>query len=197
MKRTLAILLCSLLLISVLAVTASADTSYVFEYQYVEMLDEWYFDYPGILPDGQYNITFGDHSFTLVSKAPFPVKFEWMEVDGDQLLISSGTTTLVQFPSEIDLDMTLVQLSGHTYLMAQLSNPGDDIRIVFSGPDSDDTPVASVSDSLNTAIEWVGTVTTSLLSGELNGLLLLAAIPIAITVMMLSIKFIRRNSWGC
>lgn len=197
MKRILPLLLCVLLLIPVLAVTVSADTSYSFEYQYVEMLDEWYFVYPGILPDGEYNITFYGQSTSMVTKAPFSVKFEWMEDRGTQLLVSLGTTTLVQFPSEITVDVSLVQLSGHTYLMGELEELDADVRILFSRAGSDDTPVASVSDSLNTAIEWVGTVTTSLLSGELNGLLLLAAIPIAITVVMLSIKFIRKNSWGC
>ena len=82
MKRTLAILLCTLLLIPVLAVTVSADTSYVFEYQYVEVFDKWYFVYPGILPDGEYNFTLEDPSSSMVSKAPFPVKFELMEDEG-------------------------------------------------------------------------------------------------------------------
>lgn len=54
----------------------------------------------------------------------------------------------------------------------------------------------NVSDALDTSIEWVGKVTTSLLSGELNGLLLLAAIPIAISIVLLTVKIIKKNSWG-
>lgn len=196
MKRTTAILLCILLLIPVLALTVSADTSYVFEIRYVEAFDDWYLVYPGTLPDGEYNLTFQGAAFSLLSKEPLSVEFTWMESEDMQAPVFVGTTTLVQFPSEFTVDLTLVQFGGHTYLMGETAAAGDLQRVVFSGPGSDNAPVASVSDSLNTAIEWVGTVTTSLLSGELNSLLLLAAIPIAISLVLLTVKIIKKNSWG-
>lgn len=54
----------------------------------------------------------------------------------------------------------------------------------------------SVSSGLTVVIEWVGTVVSSLFSGELSGLLPIVAIPVAVTLLVLAIYFIRRSIWG-
>lgn len=195
-ETTYPLLLCILLLIPVLAVTASADAAYSFEWQYVEMFDEWYFVYPGTMPNGEYNIALVIDDGEFVSLEPLSVEFMTEEVEGVSVDVAMFSALLVRFPLEYNMDFTLINMDGITYLMAGYDEGHSDTRIVFTGPGSDTPPVASVTDTLNTVIDWVGTVTTSLLSGELNGLLLLAAIPIAIAVVMLSVKIIRRNVWG-
>lgn len=54
----------------------------------------------------------------------------------------------------------------------------------------------SVTSGLTVVIEWVGTVVSSLFSGELSGLLPIVAIPVAVTLLVLAIYFIRRSIWG-
>lgn len=56
----------------------------------------------------------------------------------------------------------------------------------------------AVSTALTTVITWVGTVVTALTGaeGELNSLLPLMAVGIAISALMLGIKAIKSFAWG-
>lgn len=56
----------------------------------------------------------------------------------------------------------------------------------------------AVTTGLNTVIDWVGAVVTSLLgeAGELKALLPLLAVGIAVSALMLGIKAIRSFAWG-
>lgn len=56
----------------------------------------------------------------------------------------------------------------------------------------------AVTTALGTVIDWVGTVVTSLTGadGELNALLPLMAIGIAISALMLGVKAIKSFAWG-
>lgn len=56
----------------------------------------------------------------------------------------------------------------------------------------------AVTTALTTVIGWVGTVVTALTgaSGELNALLPLMAIGIAISALMLGVKAIKSFAWG-
>lgn len=56
----------------------------------------------------------------------------------------------------------------------------------------------SVTTALGTVIDWVGTVVSALVgeAGELNALLPLMAIGIAISALMLGVKAIKSFAWG-
>lgn len=56
----------------------------------------------------------------------------------------------------------------------------------------------AVTAALTTVIDWVGTVVTALTgeAGELNALLPLMAIGIAISALMLGVKAIKSFAWG-
>lgn len=56
----------------------------------------------------------------------------------------------------------------------------------------------AVTTALGTVIDWVGTVVTALTgeAGELNALLPLMAIGIAISALMLGVKAIKSFAWG-
>lgn len=56
----------------------------------------------------------------------------------------------------------------------------------------------AVTDALGTVISWVGTVVTALVgeAGELNELLPLLAIGVAISALMLGVKAIKSFIWG-
>lgn len=56
----------------------------------------------------------------------------------------------------------------------------------------------AVTSGLTTVIGWVGTVVTSLTTeaGDLNALLPLLAIGVAVSALMLGIKAIRSFIWG-
>ncbi len=56
----------------------------------------------------------------------------------------------------------------------------------------------AVTTALGTVLDWVGTVVTSLTTtnGELNSLLPLMAIGIAISALMLGVKAIKSFAWG-
>lgn len=58
--------------------------------------------------------------------------------------------------------------------------------------------VEAVTTSLGTVIGWVGTVVDSLVAteGQLNALLPLLAIGIAISALMLGIRALRSFAWG-
>lgn len=64
--------------------------------------------------------------------------------------------------------------------------------------------IQAVTNALATVIGWIGTVITSLVTdassggaaGALNPLLPLFAIGIAISVVMIAMKIIRRVTWG-
>lgn len=56
----------------------------------------------------------------------------------------------------------------------------------------------AVTTALSTVIDWVGTVVSALVgeSGELNALLPLLAVGIAISALMLGVKAIKSFTWG-
>lgn len=54
----------------------------------------------------------------------------------------------------------------------------------------------AVTSALGTVITWIGTVITALTSGSMTDLLPLFAIGIAISVIMVAMKIIRRVTWG-
>lgn len=58
--------------------------------------------------------------------------------------------------------------------------------------------VASVTDMLTQLLTWIGTVITSLTgaSGGLSELLPLAMIAVAISLVMLAVKVIKKVIWG-
>lgn len=60
------------------------------------------------------------------------------------------------------------------------------------------TMMEAVTDALGTVLDWVGSVVTSLTGtdGELNALLPLMAIGIAISALMLGVKAIKSFAWG-
>lgn len=58
--------------------------------------------------------------------------------------------------------------------------------------------IAGVTSALNTVVEWIGTVLTSITSdsGALSDLWPLLAVGIAISVVMLVVKVVKRFAWG-
>lgn len=56
--------------------------------------------------------------------------------------------------------------------------------------------IEAVSSGLTTVIGWIGSVVTAVTTGDLNDLLPLFAIGIAISAVMLGIKVIRSIVWG-
>lgn len=58
--------------------------------------------------------------------------------------------------------------------------------------------IEAVTTALTTVIGWVGTVVTALVGseGQLNELLPLLAIGIAVSALMLGVKAIRSFTWG-
>lgn len=56
--------------------------------------------------------------------------------------------------------------------------------------------LSAVTDALGTVIDWVGTVITSITSGELATLLPLFAIGIAISALLFGIRAIKSVIWG-
>ena len=56
--------------------------------------------------------------------------------------------------------------------------------------------LAGITDALDTVIEWIGTVLTAVTSGSLSGLWPLLAIGIAISIVMLVVKVVKRFAWG-
>ena len=57
-------------------------------------------------------------------------------------------------------------------------------------------PLDSVGSGLTIVLDWVGATVSALFSGELAGLLPLVAIPVAITILIVAIVFIKRSIWG-
>lgn len=56
--------------------------------------------------------------------------------------------------------------------------------------------VEAVTTGLTTVIGWIGTVITSITSGQLAALLPLFAIGIAISAVLLGVKVIKSIVWG-
>lgn len=56
--------------------------------------------------------------------------------------------------------------------------------------------MSAITDGLDTVLTWIGSVVTSLLSGELSALLPLFAIGIIVSVIMLGVKVLRSFTWG-
>lgn len=60
------------------------------------------------------------------------------------------------------------------------------------------TMIGSVTSAISDVLGWIGTVINSLLdtSGDLNALLPLFAVGVAISAIMLGVKMIRSFIWG-
>lgn len=56
--------------------------------------------------------------------------------------------------------------------------------------------VAAVTEALTNVLGWMGSVITAVLSGDLKDLLPLFAIGIAISVVFLGVKIVRKICWG-
>lgn len=56
--------------------------------------------------------------------------------------------------------------------------------------------VAAVTSAITTVIGWVGTVITSITTGDLADLLPLFAVGIAISALLLGVKIIKSVVWG-
>lgn len=58
--------------------------------------------------------------------------------------------------------------------------------------------LAAVSSALTQVLEWVGTVISSMVdsAGALNPLLILFAVGIAISLVLLGVKIVKRIVWG-
>lgn len=61
-----------------------------------------------------------------------------------------------------------------------------------------DTLLTAVTSAFSTVLGWLDTFLTSLVTaeGELNALLPLVAISVAVSVLMLGIKVVRSFAWG-
>lgn len=58
------------------------------------------------------------------------------------------------------------------------------------------TPLTQVGVGLTVVLDWVGATVSALFSGSLSGLLPLVAVPVAITLLIVAIVFIKRSIWG-
>lgn len=92
------------------------------------------------------------------------------------------------------ISFAVVEVGDSTFL--RIDADGNELSVeewleVRLTPLKTQSPFSPVKESMSSVLEWVGTVTTSLLSGELNPLLLLLAIPIAISLIFLAIKAIK------
>lgn len=56
--------------------------------------------------------------------------------------------------------------------------------------------LTGITDALDTVIDWIGTVLTAVTSGSLSSLWPLLAIGIAISIVMLVVKVVKRFAWG-
>lgn len=194
MKRALAISFCLLLVLPVLAFPVFASEVYTFRVDPDNSFGEYMLVCNESVPSGMYTITYYRNGTAFVSKDPVNVQFMPDELDGHAIDIFYGEVVLSSFPLEETRPVVIANIDGKTLYEVDES-PGYlviEMRAVSSGVSS----LPTVSDTLSTCISWVGTVTTSLLSGELNPLLLIAAIPIAISVVLLTVKVIKKNSWG-
>lgn len=189
MKRSLAIILCILLIIPVFAVCASASSAYTFEWAYSDILDDMGYKYSGDLPDGVYNLSISYNGDEYVSKEPITVQY-----DADGMIETEYEVVLVNFPFELEFVFGIIGNQEETIF--GFSDYVEGYTIVLTPVIGEATAIPSVSDGLDAVIGWVGIVTTSLLSGSLASLLLIAAVPIAISVVLLTVKIIKKNSWG-
>lgn len=67
-------------------------------------------------------------------------------------------------------------------------------RIVFVEPPPD--PLAPIGSGLIVVLDWVGSVVSAVVSGPMSGLLILLAVPVAITLLLVAFVVIRRIIWG-
>lgn len=57
-------------------------------------------------------------------------------------------------------------------------------------------PLGSVGAGLIVVLDWVGSVVSAVVSGPMSGLLILLAVPVAITLLLVAFIVIRRIIWG-
>lgn len=196
--RNISCFTCVVLLIIFMAVPAMAAESYVFPYY-----RDGAYCLPGSLPSGRYLVSgiFASGEFEL---GVFDISFApGLFLDAEGLLWTH--TQVLTFPDlgsfscEIEVFNFSDGLDSRCFLL--VTDLGGAGRIYDSRSEIRFTPVESstldpVSGSLDTVIAWVGMVLDSFMAGPLAPLLLMLAIPIAVTALIFSIKAIRKNSWG-
>lgn len=81
-----------------------------------------------------------------------------------------------------------------SYLTAMVSNVQSFLTSAVDGT----TLIDAITSAIGTVLDWIGLVLTSILStsGELNPLLVLFAIGIAISGVLISVKIIKSFIWG-
>ena len=183
MKRTLALVLCFILVIPCLAFSASASEDYIpLTYSYIKEITEgdyvFYVEYEGVFYGPSYEEYLRGWKFT----------------DGINAIkvFMEGSHPFTAFIITVDAEQEKI---SHNLIVDGDPLPNDCLYIapVSSSPDSSATasPLSSVKESMSSVLDWLGTIMTSLLSGELNPLLLLLALPIAISIVFLAIKAIK------
>lgn len=218
MKKILPFCLCVLLVIPSLAtpVFAAEPESVVFEFELlpdIQMFGDDSFDF-GFFEDELLFIPFSE--FVVISEGSYHL---WIDSSG--VLIDLGIhkieysygdegVGLCVFDATAEylppLNITIAELHPDTgSSIVGISNSADGDILTFSDgtilrfqpvESSSPSSLLSVKESLSAVIEWVGSVTTSLLSGELEPLLPLLAIPIAISIVLFAIKAVKTLAWG-
>lgn len=84
-------------------------------------------------------------------------------------------------PSEVGVESYSIVFPGYDLFPSEAPSSG---------------PISNVTIALSSVLTWMKSVTTSLLSGELNPLLPLLAIPVAISIVLFAIKAVKTIAWG-
>lgn len=81
--------------------------------------------------------------------------------------------------------------------MAYLTSVATNVKAFLTAADGT-TLIDAITQGISTVLDWIGTVLTSLLStsGELNPLLILFGIGIAISGILIAVRVIRSFIWG-
>lgn len=206
MKRSLAIALLCLILVPVFMVSVSANTVYTnVAYQ------NGIYIFTELIPEGQYSVDctcFGaDGSIlgTFNSVNPVTVKYEGAAAGFDEYSGCAVEIEISNYPGEVfnwefvagsmdgQYGCTLVSDGG----FYQPQGASFEMRLVPVDAGNGSTALLDpVTDSLSAILDWVGTVVSSLVDGELSSLLPLFAIGIAVSALFLGIKAIRGFTWG-
>lgn len=143
-------------------------------------------------------ITFvGDDEFAIVSRlSPFNVYGD-LYVEGNPDY--SSRMAILGYLNEEVVYGYLVEsmVYGVEFSIASdTSVPELTYQWVIANTDYETTYMDTFSSGLTAVIDWVGSVVNALFSGEFSGLLTIVAIPVAVTLLVLAIYFIRRSIWG-
>lgn len=79
------------------------------------------------------------------------------------------------------------------YSLYDLEFGSSSINVVVPPPPD---PLESVGNGLVVVMDWVGSVVSAVVSGPMSGLLILLAVPVAITLLLVAFIVIRRIIWG-